>query len=42
MAAQLGESLPATGGPAALSIIAAMLLVGSGVFAWRLGVRGRL
>ena len=37
---QLGMPLPDTGG-ASLGIIAAMLLVGSGIFAWRLGLRGR-
>jgi hypothetical protein len=40
-AVQLGIPLPETGGPAALSLIAAALLLGSGLFAWRLGVRGQ-
>jgi hypothetical protein len=35
-AVQLGIPLPETGGPAALGLIAAALLLGSGLFAWRL------
>jgi hypothetical protein len=37
---QLGIGLPDTGGPA-LGLIAASLLLGTGLLAWRLGVRGR-
>jgi hypothetical protein len=40
-AVQLGIPMPDTGGPASLGIIAALLLMGSGIFAWRLGMRGR-
>ena len=40
-AVQLGIPLPETGGPAALGLIAIVLLIGSGLFAWQLGVRGR-
>ena len=41
MAAQLGETLPETGGPVALSVFAAALLLVGGGFAWRLGMGGR-
>jgi hypothetical protein len=39
-AVQLGIPMPDTGG-ASLGLIAAVLLLGTGLFAWQLGVRGR-
>jgi len=38
---QLGIPLPDTGGPALVGLIAAALLLGTGLMAWRLGVGGR-